>query len=260
MQGISTIHCDIWGSYWVSFLDGTARKYTPTLSSYLNLTFTDPIQQFTHFRFFQGGIPLSNGTNFLMNSQIIATLIKNRTKIQVYHYNNLSLIDSYEIGQEIVSFWGFPMSYQTNINQFLVINNHESIQFCFKKKTYTVLAFNSTIGAGVTLLQDHFDKYTYNYQTNSINFTFEYYVSFSNKDFYHISVSFKFVFNYSTSSYDLSFYSSSYYLVATTPFTVDIMKNLQNYLVLQNNATGWLGFFDKNRVRMGYVDPNIPRD
>lgn len=68
MQGISTIHCDIWGSYWVSFLDGTARKYAPTLSSYLNLTFTDPIQQFTHFRFYQGGIPLSNGTNFLMNS------------------------------------------------------------------------------------------------------------------------------------------------------------------------------------------------
>jgi hypothetical protein len=84
---ITTINIDFDGNFFVGFIDGSARRYAPDFSSYINLSFPEAIY-LIECRGYSQSTTLSNGTLFSMSARKIITKSNNFTTVRDYNYNS----------------------------------------------------------------------------------------------------------------------------------------------------------------------------
>lgn len=85
-SGLQTIGKDLDGNFLVGFEDGEVRKYSTTFSTYINLSFPEPVELFSARRA-KLWRNLTNGTIEYFYSKVLTTLSNNFTTLRSYNYS-----------------------------------------------------------------------------------------------------------------------------------------------------------------------------
>ena len=150
-----------------------ARRYNPSLATYVNFTLMEPARRIVGLT---QSLPYSNQ---YFNAKIIATLSNDRMTLRTYSGYSFKLIETYNFNESIINFIFFTYNVTGKVNTFFFILCKSSSKIAFNSVVTTMPAsfYNNIVTLDAIFLNSYY-KYTSELQ---VNFTIQCLLSQSNK-------------------------------------------------------------------------------